>query len=120
MSYIRPALVLAAALLMSAGALNASDAPAAPTAAKPDVTSISKSSDLSKLIDQFTKRRDSMLADRQALLDQLKSATAEQRKEILEKMQAQQKDLIEAQRALGKQIRDEMRKLRESTPGSRR
>ena len=120
MSHIRPALVLAAALWVSAGTVYAADAAAAPKPAKPDMAAVSKSSDLSKLIDQFTKRRDSMLADRQALLDQLKNATAEQRKQILEKMQAQQKDLIDAQRALGKQIRDEMRKLRESTPGSRR
>jgi 4-aminobutyrate aminotransferase-like enzyme len=50
------------------------------------------------------------------LLDQLKNATAEQKKAILDQMQAQQKDLLDAQRALGRQIRDELRKLRQSQP----
>lgn len=71
--------------------------------------------DVQKLIDQFNAQRDTVIADRQALLNQLKNATTEQRKAILEKMQAQQKDLVEAQRALGKQIRDDLRSLR---PGS--
>lgn len=120
MAYSRPTLVLTAVLLLTSAGVRASDTAPAPKAPKPEIAANGSSSDLSKLIDQFNKRRDSMLADRQALLDQLKNATAEQRKQILDKMQAQQKDLIEAQRALGKQIRDEMRKLRESTPGSRR
>ena len=119
-AYSRPTLVLTGVLLLTSVGVRASDTAPAPKAPKPEITANGSSSDLSKLIAQFNKRRDSMLADRQALLDQLKNATAEQRKQILNKMQAQQKDLIEVQRALGKQIRDEMRKLRESTPGSRR
>lgn len=106
-------LILAVAILATAVGVRAADA------GKPEVVAAASSSDLQKLIDQFKARRDTLLADRQALIDQLKNATAEQRKQILDKMQAQQKDLIDAQRALGKQIRDEMRKLRESTPGSR-
>jgi 4-aminobutyrate aminotransferase-like enzyme len=50
------------------------------------------------------------------MLDQLKTANAEQQKAILATMQAQQKDLLEAQRALGRQIRDELRKIRQSQP----
>ncbi len=106
--------------MVTAGGAFAADGSGEPKPAKPDVAATVNSSDLRKLIDQFSKRRDSVLADRQALLEQLKNATADQRKQILEKMQAQQKDLLEAQRSLGKQIRDEMRKLRETTPGSRR
>lgn len=49
-------------------------------------------------------------------MNQLKNATAEQRKAILEKVQAQEKDLLDQQRALGRQIRDEMRKLRQTAP----
>ncbi|MSU23724.1 MAG: hypothetical protein EXS32_07870 [Opitutus sp.] len=69
-----------------------------------------------KLIDRVKAQGDQVIADRQAMIDQLKNATAEHRKAILEKMQAQQKDLLDAQRALGKQIRDELRKLRQSQP----
>jgi transcription initiation factor IIE alpha subunit len=47
-------------------------------------------------------------------VNQLKAAaTADQRKAILDKMQAQEKELVDAQRALGKQLRDELRKLRQ-------
>jgi hypothetical protein len=114
----RKILLLATAIFFAAGAANAADRAEA-AASKPEVAG-QVSPDLQKLIEQFKSRRDSMLADRQLLLDQLKNATVEERKQILDKMQTQQKQLVEAQRALGKQIRDEMRRLRESTPGSRR
>jgi hypothetical protein len=119
MSYPLKTMILAVGLLLGTGIAHAADV-AAPKG-KPDVSAIAGSTDLQQLITQFKARRDAMLADRQALLDQLKTATADQRQAILEKMQAQQKDLIEAQHALGKQIRDEMRKLRESvsSPGHR-
>ena len=101
--------LLSAMSAVTVGAV-AADAPK-PAAPKSEAAS----TDLQQLITQFKSRRDTLLADRQALLNQLKNATAEQRAAILEKMQAQQKDLIEAQRALGRQIRDEMRKLRQTT-----
>ncbi len=78
------------------------------------------STDLQKLIEQFKSGRETVLADRKALVDQLKNATAEQRKAILERMQSQQKELVETQRALGRQIRDEMRKMRQTSPGGPR
>lgn len=105
------------ALLATAGAVEGAPAGAPTGPAKPEVVAPMKGSDLSKLIDEFQQRRDSMLADRQKLLEQLRTATVEQRKQILARMQAQQKDLLDAQRALGKQIRDEMRKMRETLPG---
>lgn len=93
---------------------------AAAPSEKPQKPEIIASGDLQKLIDQFNKRRETMLADRDALVAQLKNATDEQRKAILEKMQALQKDQLDAQRALAEQIRDEMRKLRRTSgPGSR-
>ncbi len=88
------------------------------TAVKPEVMPVS--ADVKKSIEQFNAKRDAMIADRQAMLDQLKNATAEQQKAILATMQAQQKDLLEAQRALGRQIRDELRKLRQSQPAGGR
>ena len=101
-----------AALLAVGGGLRAADAPA--KAEKP-------AADVKSAMDQFSAKRDAMIKDRQALLDQLKNATAEERKAILDQMQAQQKDLLETQRALGRQIREELRKLRQSQPagGSR-
>lgn len=109
-------LILLAMTFAVATGVRAADA-TKPKPSKPDMATAVNSSDLQKLIQQFATRRDSMLADRQALLNQLRNATAEQRKAILEKMESQQKELLEAQRALGKQIRDDMRKLRMSLPG---
>lgn len=70
--------------------------------------------DVRKAMEQFSAKRDAALAVRQELLNQLKGATEVERKAILEKLQSQQKELLEAQRALGKQIRDDMRKQRET------
>lgn len=69
-------------------------------------------------MDQFEARRDAMLADRAALLEKLKSATAEEKKALLEKMRTQYEAVLEEQRALSKQFRNEMRRLRQSSPGS--
>jgi hypothetical protein len=101
-----------AALLAVSGGLRAAETTAAKEKPAADVKSA---------MDQFTAKRDAMIKDRQALLDQLKDATADERKAILDQMQAQQKDLLETQRALGRQIREELRKLRQSQPagGSR-
>lgn len=117
MILIRKAHLVAIAALALAGGARAANSGNVTRPSKDEIAPPTTSTDLQKLIDQFNAKRDSMLADRQQLLNQLKSATAEQRKEILEKMQQQQKDLLDAQRALGKQIRDDMRKLRQSVPG---
>jgi hypothetical protein len=72
--------------------------------------------DMQKLKDQFSARRESLLADRQALLNLLKNATADQKKAIMEKVEAKQKELLDQQRALGRQIRDELRKMKQASP----
>jgi hypothetical protein len=118
MAFVRKTLLLITAGFALGGMTRAAEAPAKPT--KPDVALKANAPELQKLIDQFSAQRDTLLADRAALLEQLKNATAEQRKAILEKAETQQKELIEAQRALGKRIRDEMRKIRETRPGSSR
>jgi hypothetical protein len=110
---LRKSLLTAVAIFATTVGAFAADAPSKPVA--PNITS--GNPDLQKLIQQFNTRRDAIIADREALLNQLKSATEEQRKALLEKMQSQQKDLVDAQRALAKQIRDEMRKLRQAAPG---
>lgn len=103
-------LMIVAASLAVCGAVRAADNKAEKPAA-----------DVKAAMDQFSAKRDAMLKDRQALFDQLKNATDEQRKAILAQMKAQEKDMLETQRALGRQIRDELRKLRQGQPagGSR-
>jgi len=114
-------LAIAAFLAASTGLFAADPAASAPAKPVADVAAPAKvekllPTDVKKITEKFSAQRDAVLADRQALLDQLKTATAEQRKAIIEKMQAQQKDLLDAQRALGKQIRDDLRQLRQSQP----
>ena len=109
---------LVAVLAASVGLCAAQTPPSTPPAVKPaDVAKAAgaaQSADVQKLVDQFSAKRDTMIADRQALVNQLKAAaTADQRKAILEKMQAQEKELVDAQRALGKQLRDDLRQLRQ-------
>jgi len=113
---LKSLLPLVAALCAGAVVARAAEASvkAEMAAAKPEA--VAASADVKKSIDQFNAKRDAMIADRQAMLDQLKTANAEQQKAILATMQAQQKDLLEAQRALGRQIRDELRKIRQSQP----
>jgi hypothetical protein len=113
---------LVAVLAASVGLCAAQTTSSAPPAVKPaDVAKLAgapQSAVVQKLVDQFSAKRDTLIADRQALLNQLKGATAEQRKAILEKMQAQEKELVDAQRALGKQMRDDLRKLLQNQPAA--
>ena len=108
-------LIVAAALTVCSG-LVAADAPAGPASGpKPADRSQAKaaaaSGDVKKDMEKFSSQRDAMLAERQALINQLKNATEEQRKAILEKM----KEMGDAQRELSKQIRDDLRKLRQGS-----
>lgn len=114
MNNLRQVLTLVVALSAMAGMARAANAPAP----KGNVAAAPSSTDLQNLIAQFKSKRDAMLADRQALLNQLKNATEDQKRAILAKMRARQKDLIDEERALGRQIRDEMRRLRETVPPS--
>ena len=118
MPNLRKLSLLVGIAIAATGSIRAADGSAKP--AKPDMATNLSTADLQKLVQQFNQRRDTLLADRQQLVDQLKNATAEQRKQILAKMEAQQKELLDAQRALGKQIRDDMKKLRQTTPGGGR
>jgi hypothetical protein len=121
LSFRKPFLAVCLTVSMGLGAV-AQTTPVTPPAPKlPSAPPASKSlpplpADMQKLADQVNAQSAKMLADRQALLNQLKGATEEQRKAILEKLKAQEKDLLDAQRALGKQIRDDLRKLRPTQP----
>ena len=108
---------------LGAGLCAAADQPSGakpstqPPATQPAKPAASASSDVQKLADQFNQQRDAILAQRQALIEQLKSATDKQRAEILKKIQDQQKQFEDAQRALYKQLRDDLRKDRVKPPG---
>jgi hypothetical protein len=117
MSIPRKLMLLAAAWVAVIGGAFAADAQTpAPAAAAAAKDSAKTKGDLQMLMQQFNARRDALLATHEALLNQLKTATAEQRKAILEKMASDQKELMDAQRAMAKQMRDELRKLRQATP----
>ena len=104
----------------SAPAKDAKPTAPAPTAAAAAKDAAASAANVQKLMQQFNTKRDAMIANRDALAAQLKSATEAEKKAILDKMETQQKELLEVQRALGKQIRDEKRKLRPSaTPPGR-
>lgn len=98
--------LLVVAALSAASCLQAADSAADKFQVK---SAAPAASDVKKDMDKFNAQRDAMLAERQALLNQLRTATEEQRKVILDKM----KEIGEAQRELSRQIRDDLRKLRQ-------
>ena len=69
--------------------------------------------ELQDLVNQFRDQRAQFLAERKAMFDQLKDLTAEERKAKLEELRTQTRDELKAQRELAKQIREELRTLRE-------
>ncbi len=107
-------LIVAAAIAV-VGNLYAADAPVSPTdPRKPADKPLAKvqppaAGDVKKDVEKFSAQRDTLLAERQALFNQLKTASDEHRKAILEKM----KELSETQRELSKQLRDDLRQQRQ-------
>lgn len=74
-------------------------------------------SDLQALFDKFAAERATIMANRKTALDALKAATTDaQRKTIIDALHAQNATLLADQRALGRQIRDQMRTLRKNQP----
>ena len=65
----------------------------------------------------FRAQREDYLAQRKATIERLKTATAEERKALLEELRTGSASRDEEERALGKQIRDELKQLRESRKG---
>ncbi len=107
--------LFALAALVAGSGLYAADAADAKAAADKAAATKAAAESTKKDEAKFNAQRDKMLASREALAKQLKNATEEQRKAILDKM----KDLDDQQRELNKQFRDEFRKLLRSqgTPG---
>lgn len=61
-------------------------------------------------VQRFNERRQLLLAQREQLEQQLKTATEAQKKEIYAKIEAQRKEQLEMQRAMARQIREDARK----------
>lgn len=70
------------------------------------------------VIDQFRAQRDDYLAERRALLEKLKTATDAEKKAILEQLRTESRAREDDERSLGKQIRDELKKLRDERKSS--
>lgn len=65
------------------------------------------------LLNQFREQRDQYIAARQALMERLRACTDAERQQILEQLRLENQARVAEQRALGKQIREELRRLRE-------
>ena len=116
-------LIAAFALLVLAGGVALAQSGSAEGAksvmAKDATRKSSVSADLQKLLEQINSQRERMISDHDALAKQLKDATDEQRKAIMEKMQEQKKAFEAAQSNLHKQIRDEQRRQRQNSAPKR-
>lgn len=70
------------------------------------------------ILQKFDAERDKTIAQRQALLDQLQSATSEaDRKAIIDQMRTEQQTFQDEQRATAKEIRTELQTLRKQRSG---
>ena len=70
--------------------------------------------DVHLVLEEFRTLREGYLAQRKSLLEQLKGASEEKKKEILEQLRSETAARDEEERALGKQIRDDLKKLRDA------
>jgi nucleoid-associated protein YgaU len=68
---------------------------------------------LQTLITQFRTQREQLLAARQALFASLQGKTAEEKQQILAAAKEQLQTTLDEQKALAKQIREQMRQLRD-------
>ncbi len=64
------------------------------------------------VIQQFREQRDQYLTERKAMLEKLKTATAEEKKAIMELLREDKTAREADERSLGKQIREELKSLR--------
>lgn len=111
-------LVLMAALLIGATGLLAQSTVTPPgmnpPTVRPNVNASDNAKAMQTLLKQFETQRDQFIAARKAMLDKLPGATEAERKKILDELHADQKARNDEQRALAKQIRDELKKLRDA------
>jgi hypothetical protein len=65
------------------------------------------------VIEQFQTQREQYLSERKALLEKLKTASDAEKKQILEQLRTDKESRENEERSLGKQIREELKKLRD-------
>lgn len=111
--------VLTIALLLGTSNLLAQERPAAAPAPKavragaPNENASDNAKAVHALLDQFKAQREEYTASRRMLIERLKTCTEEEKSAIIEQLRLEQRERVEEQRALGKQIRDELKTLRE-------
>jgi hypothetical protein len=65
------------------------------------------------VIRQFQAQRDQYLTERKTLIEKLKTATETEKKAILEQLREDKQARDDEERSLGKQIREELKKVRD-------
>ena len=69
------------------------------------------------MLTDFKATRDAYLEKRKELLTELKTASETRAKEILDALRNESKEREEEERSLGKQIREQLKELREKRKG---
>lgn len=105
-----PAGALVALLAIGQGAWGAAVAP------EKGATGVAE---MQRLLAQVKSQRDQMISAHESLARELREASEEQRKAILDRMQEQKREFEAAQSALHKQIREEQRRQRQTVTGKR-
>lgn len=117
MKFPRILVPVAVLLASSAFAAQGTPAPQGPSADNQKQNQYQNRSEnaeaLHGLLNQFREQRDQYIAARQALMERLRTCTDAEREQILEQLRVENQARVAEQRALGKQIRDELRRLRE-------
>ena len=106
-----------------AGSGNSANAPGA--ANRPEMPGMGPKFDTSTLpqsvqtmLQQFTTLRTQLMNDRQALMLKLRTATAAERQVMVQQFVQSEKALLDQQKTLAKQVRDEIRTLRRNQAGT--
>lgn len=68
------------------------------------------------VIASYRAQREQYLTERNALLEKLKTATEAEKAAILEQLRKEREDREDGERSLGRQIREELKKLRTEAP----
>lgn len=112
---------LAATMFVACVSWSAAETAPAPAKAPAAAVASPATDNLQKAKEQLAARSDKYLADRQKLIEQYKTATEEQKKVLLGKMEEQRQSMLEASREIAKQAREDARKQRQSgTPPGRK
>ena len=80
----------------------------------PNENSSQNAKDVHAVVEQFRTLREGYLAERKALIEKLKTATDDEKKKILEQLRTESAARQEEERALGKQVREDLKKLRDA------